>query len=75
MSGAPWQDVAVGLIVAGALAWLVARRVRAARRPTPFCENCPGYRATKAGVRPAPAPDVLLSIGEAPHRRGGPRGT
>ncbi len=73
MSGPLWQNVAVALIVAGALAWLVVRRVRARRRATPFCENCPGYRGAPKGVRPAPMPETLLSIGERPRDERPPR--
>ncbi len=58
------QNLAVGAIVLGAVAFLVVRRLRARRRPTPFCENCPGWKDEQA----APADPPLVSIGE-PGRR------
>ena len=69
MSGAPWQDAAVALIVIAALAWLVARRLRS-RGKDAACESCPAAHPV-AGVRPPPMPEVLLGIGE-PEKRGGP---
>jgi hypothetical protein len=63
VSGSAWQDVAVTLIALAALAWLVARRLRR-RGKGAACENCPSSAPLPAGVRPAPMPDVLLSIGE-----------
>ena len=57
------QNVVVGLIAAGALAWLVTRRLRRRGKAT-ACENCPSAAPMPAGVRPAPMPEVLLAIGE-----------
>jgi len=51
MSG---QDLAAAALAAGALAWLVARRIRAKRRPTPFCGDCPS--CTPAAASPPVAP-------------------
>lgn len=64
MNAGAWQDVAVGAIAASALGWLVVRRLRRRGRDA-ACENCPSAQAIP-GVRPAPMPEVLLSIGEAP---------
>ena len=64
MSPGAWQNVAVGVIVVSALGWLVLRRLRR-RGKEAACENCPASQPVK-GVRPAPMPEVLLSIGEAP---------
>jgi hypothetical protein len=69
MSGMLWQDIAVAVIVASALGWLVARRLRRRGKPAAACENCPSAAPMPAGVRPAPMPEVLLSIGEPPPRR------
>ena len=71
MNAARWQDVAVALIAAGALAWLVVRWLRS-RGKNAACENCPSAHPAP-GVRPAPMPDVLLTIGE-PETRGERRG-
>jgi hypothetical protein len=35
-----WQDAAVAMLAGVAVAWLVARRMRARHRPG--CEDCPG---------------------------------
>jgi len=56
------QDAIAALVAAGALAWLLARAVRARRRG-PSCADCPAA-APVPGVRPAPRPEVLLGIGE-----------
>lgn len=37
MSGLGWQDLVVALLAAGALAWLVRRRLK---RKSVGCENC-----------------------------------
>jgi hypothetical protein len=68
MSNMLWQDIAVAIIVASALGWLVARRLRR-RGKAAACENCPSAAPMPAGVRPAPMPEVLLSIGEPPAGR------
>ena len=69
MNGALAQDVAVTLIAAAAVGWLVWRRVRARRRGRgAACENCPIATAVP-GTRPAPAPQRLIRIGEPPARR------
>ena len=61
------QNVLVAAIVLGAAGFLVWRRVRAKRRPTPYCADCPGC-ATDATT---PAEPQLLSIGDpAPHAHG-----
>ena len=44
-----WQEVAVGVVVAGAIAWLVRRAIRA-RRERVACAHCP--------VRKIPRPYV-----------------
>jgi len=69
MSGFSWQDAAVAALAAGALAWLLVRRVRSRRRAgaAAACENCPAGTPVP-GVRPAPEPTLLVSIGEAPPR-------
>ena len=67
MSGAFGQQIAVGVIVAGALAWLVARWLRS-RGKSAACENCPSAQPVP-GVRPPPMPEVLMGIGE-PEKRG-----
>ena len=60
MSG---QDAAVALAAALALSWLIARWWRRRRKRETTCAHCSA--ATKvAGVREAPQPVVLLSIGE-----------
>ncbi len=65
MSGELVQSLLAGLIVALALGWLVARRVRASRRGArAACEHCPAASGPPPGVRPAPVPEILLSIGE-----------
>ncbi len=71
MNGFSWQDVAVGAIAALALGWLVARRIRSARRgEAAACENCPSAAPAPRGVRPAPQPELLLGIGEPSPRDG-----
>jgi len=67
MSGFSWQDAAVAAIAAGALAWLVARRVRARRRASAACADCAAATPVP-GVRPAPEPTLLVSIGDPPTR-------
>ena len=62
MTALTWQDAAVAGIAAGALGWLVVRRLRR-RGKTEACENCPSAQEIP-GVRPAPMPEVLLGIGE-----------
>ena len=62
MSGALVQDVLVALIAAAALGWLMWRRARR-RRAGPPCENC-AVAGPVPGARPAPAPEVLIQIGE-----------
>jgi hypothetical protein len=65
VSGELVQSLLAGLIVALALAWLIARRVRAARRGArAACEHCPAASGPPPGVRAAPVPEILLSIGE-----------
>lgn len=64
MSGALFQNVAVAAIVVGAVSFLVWKRVRARRRATPFCENCPGCEAGSS----APQGRQLLNI-EPPRPR------
>jgi hypothetical protein len=51
------QDALVAVLAGIALSWLVARRWRAAKRPS--CEDCPGCspRVRPAGASPAP-PDT-----------------
>lgn len=65
MSGDLLQDALVALFVLAAAGFLVWRRVRARRRPTPFCGDCPGC----ATGPQAPAEPPLVSIGEPPVRR------
>ena len=73
MSAILWQDIAVTAIAAAALGWLVLRRVRArARKSDSACESCPSANPVP-GVRPAPVPEVLLSIGDPPAGSAGPR--
>ena len=70
MSGALVQDLAAGALVALALAWLVRRGLRAARRGRgPECEHCAAAAPPPPGVRPAPTPELLIGIGEPPPRR------
>jgi hypothetical protein len=60
------QDIAVTLLAALALAWLLARRWRTRRRvgaAGAACAHCPAATPV-AGVRPAPEPVLLLVIGE-----------
>lgn len=64
MSGELVQDLLAGAIALGALAWLVGRRLRARRPGAPACENCAAAGPLPDGVRPAPAPVVLVGIGE-----------
>jgi hypothetical protein len=66
VSGELAQEALVALIVAAALGWLVGRRLRRRRAGTP-CENCPVARRVP-GVRPAPSPQVLISISEPSKR-------
>lgn len=54
MSATGFQDLAAGLLVMLALAWLVRRALRRRSRPTPFCGECPGC-ATAADPHPASA--------------------
>ena len=62
MSG---QDAVVALVAALALSWLFARWWRQRRKGATACAHCPA--ATKvAGVREAPQPNLLLTIGEPP---------
>lgn len=49
MSGFGWQEVAVGVVVLGAAAWLV-RRARKAQRERAVCSSCP---AVKIPPRPS----------------------
>jgi hypothetical protein len=64
MSGELLQNAIVVLIVLGAAGFLVWRRVRARRKPTPFCGDCPGCATGPA----APAEPTLVSIGDPPRR-------
>jgi hypothetical protein len=67
------QDAAVALLAVLAVAWLLARWWRARRRGATACAHCPAAIPV-AGVRAAPQPEVLLSIGEpAPPPTPGPR--
>ena len=59
------QNALVVLVVLGAAGFLVWRHVRARRKPTPFCGECPGCATDQA--KPAETP--LIKIGES--RRGG----
>lgn len=70
MNGAGVQDVAACALAALALGWLVWRRVRPARRGRGAdCEHCASAAPPPPGVRPAPTPEILLSIGEPPAPR------
>jgi hypothetical protein len=61
------QNALVAAIVLGAAGFLVWRRVRARRKLTPYCSDCPGC-ATNATT---PAAPQLVSIGDpAPHAHG-----
>ena len=57
------QNVAVALIVLGALAWLVRRQIRAQRRASPACEDCP-MAAPIPGARRIPPTVELITIGK-----------
>jgi hypothetical protein len=59
------QNALVVLIVLGAVGFLVAKRVRARRKPTPYCGDCP-HCASDA----APEGEALVNIGEADLHRG-----
>jgi hypothetical protein len=60
MSGELLQDALVALIVVAAVGFLVWRRVRARRKPTPFCGDCP--RCAPGAPQTGPA---LVNIGRA----------
>ena len=64
MSGPLLQDALVAAIVLAAAGFLVRRRVRARRKPTPYCGDCPGCATGPA----APDETVLVGIGE-PEKR------
>lgn len=64
------QNVLVALIVLAAAGYLVARRVRARRRATPLCDDCPGCASTP----PANLGEPLVGIGEPGTPGGGARG-
>jgi hypothetical protein len=65
------QDAVVALLAVLALGWLFARWWRQRRKGAAACAHCPAATPV-AGVREAPQPELLLSIGEpAPPR---PRG-
>ncbi len=60
------QDVAVGLIVVGALAWLVRRRL-AHRRAGGMCPDCPMAESTpRIALDPARRPEAPAPGGFAP---------
>jgi hypothetical protein len=71
MNALSWQDAAAAAVAAGALGWLVVRRLRR-RGKSEACESCPAAHPVP-GVRPAPVPGLLVSIGEPPARAPGPR--
>jgi hypothetical protein len=58
-----WQDAVVALAAALALFWLFARWRRRRRKSATACAQCPAAHPVP-GVREAPRPTVLLSIGE-----------
>jgi hypothetical protein len=58
VSGFGLQDAAAAGLAVLALAWLVRRRLRARRAPTPACEDCP------ANTPSARSGGGLVSIGE-----------
>ncbi|MBI5838426.1 MAG: hypothetical protein HZB25_14410 [Candidatus Eisenbacteria bacterium] len=62
MIGAGWQDYAVAGIAVAALTWLVARRVRRRRMPTPLCEGCPGCAAAESPPRRPGGDGLELSV-------------
>ena len=64
MNALSWQDAAAAAVAASALGWLVVRRLRRRGKPG-VCESCPAAHPVP-GVRPAPAPGLLVSIGEPP---------
>jgi len=49
MTGFGWQDAIALVLALVAAGWLGGRRLRASRRPTPLCGDCPG-------CTPAPSP-------------------
>lgn len=65
MSGAWLQDALVAVIVLAAAGFLAWTRVRARRRPTPYCGDCPGCESGPA----APDRSPIVTIGE-PGERG-----
>lgn len=67
MSGSPVQDAIVAVLAAGALAWLVARRLR--RRGRPGCEDCPGCSPPPPGARKAPEARLIPLEPFDPRRR------
>ena len=58
------QDLAAAGIAALALGWLVWSRLRARRRKTPFCADCPACQAGEAAA-PRTAP---VKFTDAPPR-------
>ena len=59
MNGDLVQNALVALIVAAAAGFLVMKRVRARRRPTPLCGDCPACASGES----APDEQTLVSIG------------
>ena len=55
MGGLGVQDLAVGLVVLGAAAWLVRRQVVKRRKRGCGCEGCPGAEQLAANMRAAQA--------------------
>ena len=70
MNGELLQNALVALIVLSAAVFLVMRRVRARRRASPLCGDCPGCATAKAEpplVKIGELP--LVKIGEPPRAR------
>jgi hypothetical protein len=70
MMGIGWQDITAGLLALAALVWLVLRRVRAARRPTPLCGDCPMCEAGNVATAPPARSNDLIPASELTRRDG-----
>jgi hypothetical protein len=51
VTGLGWQELAVGLIVLAAAAWLVRREVLRRRKRACGCEDCPGPKRLAEAAR------------------------
>lgn len=75
-----WQNIAVALIICGALAYALRRvwarlgsmRAGATSPVTPTCGNCPGgeSRANASNAAAPPRPTVLVQLGRTRAPRG-----